>query len=122
MQIEPDGSQPRELRRTKSFGYSLYNLHALFTLASLGERVGVDLWHYRSQDGRSIRAALDVVVPYSSPEKKWPHPELHFDRSALLPFLQQAAVVYGDPRYRQLLELLPADEVAAHRVKLLCPW
>jgi hypothetical protein len=99
----------------------MYNLHALFTLASLGERVGVDLWHYRLQEGRSIRAALDFVVPYAAPEKKWPHKELHFERSALLPLLLQAAVVYGDPRYRQLLELLPADEVAGHRVRLLYP-
>jgi hypothetical protein len=120
-QIEPDGSQPRELARTKSFGYSLYNLRALFTLASLGERVGVDLWHYRSQDGRGLLAALDFVAPYAEAEKKWPRPELHFERSGLLPFLQRAATVYKDPRYKQLLELLPADEVAKSRSRLLHP-
>jgi len=118
-QIEPDGSQPRELARTKSFGYSLYNLCALFTLASLGDRVGVDLWNYRSRDGRSIRAALDAVVPYADPQKKWPHKELHFERSALLPVLQQAAAVYGEPRYRDMLQLFPAEEVAANRARLL---
>ena len=120
-QIEPDGSQPRELARTKSFGYTLYNLHALFTLASLGERVGVDLWHYRSQEGRSLRAAMDVVAPYADPEKQWPHKELHFQRSALVPILEQAAMVYGDPSYRRLLELFPADEVAGQRARLLYP-
>jgi hypothetical protein len=122
MQIEPDGSQPRELARTKSFGYSLFNIDGLFTLASLGEHIGVDLWHYHSQDGRSIRTALDFVAPYAAPEKKWPHPELHFGRSALVPLLQQGAVVYGDPGYRQLLELLPAADVAANRSRLLYPW
>ena len=71
-QLGPDGSQPRELARTKSFGYSLFNLRALFTLASLGDQVGVDLWHYRSHDGRSIRAAIDLVAKYADPEKNWP--------------------------------------------------
>ena len=118
-QIEPDGSQPRELARTRSFGYSLYNLHALFTLAGLGDRLGVDLWHYRSRDGRGIQAAFDVVAPYADPKKKWPHKELRVERSALLPLLQQAAVVYGEPRYQELLQFLPADEVAANRARLL---
>ncbi len=118
-QIEPDGSQPRELARTRSFGYSIYNLRALFTLASLGDRVGVDLWHYRTPDGRSIRAAFDVVAPYADPNKTWPHKELHFDRSELLPLLQHAALVFDEPRYRELLQFFPADEVAANRAKLL---
>ena len=118
-QIEPDGSQPRELARTKSFGYSLFNLHALFTLASLGDRVGVDLWHYRSHDGRSIQSALDLVAKYADPEKKWPHKELHFDRPALVPVLQQAAAAYHEPRYRNLLQSFPAEEVAANRACLL---
>lgn len=118
-EIERDGSQPRELARTRSFAYSLFNLRALFTLASLGEQAGVDLWHYRSDDGRSIRAAFDVVAPYADPEKKWPHKELHFERSTLLPLLQQAAVVYNEPRYRDMLQLLPADEAAANRARLL---
>jgi len=120
-QIKPDGSQPYELARTRTFAYSLFNLQAFFMLASLGERVGVDLWHYRSADGRGIRGALDAVALYADPEKKWPHRELRFDRSGLLPLLAQAAVVYGDPRYQQLLELLPRGEVAAHRARLLYP-
>lgn len=120
-QIEPDGSQPRELARTKSFHYSLFNLRAMFTLASLGERVGVDLWHYRSQDGRSIRAVLDAVAQYANPEKQWPHKELRFRRAELVPILHQAAGVYHEPRYQRLLQLLPAEEVASNRVQLLCP-
>jgi hypothetical protein len=120
-EVEPDGSQPRELARTRSFFYSLYNLRALFTLASLGERADVDLWHYRSRDGRSIRVALDAVAEYADPEKKWPHKELHFNRIDLLPLLQQAAVVYDEPRYRRLLELLPAEAVASDYATLLYP-
>jgi hypothetical protein len=118
-QIEPDGSQPRELARTRSFHYSLLNLRGLCTLASLGEGLGVDLWRYRSADGRSLRKALDYVAPYADANKPWPHPELRLDRFELGPFLRQAIAVYGEEPYRRLLGRLPAGDVADSRAILL---
>jgi len=64
-------------------------------------------------------SALDALAEYADPEKKWPHKELHFERSGLVPVLLQAAVVYREPRYRKLIEMFPAAEVAAHRGRLV---
>ena len=58
-QIEPDGSQPHELKRTRSFNYSTMNLDAFFRLGILAENVGINLWEYESQDGRSYKQALE---------------------------------------------------------------
>jgi hypothetical protein len=107
-QIQPDGSQPRELGRTKSFGYSLFNLDALFTLAALGDRVGVDLWHFETKDGRSIRQALEYVIPYGTGEKKWAKEQLgKMPYGNLAPLLRRAANAYREPRYERLITRLP---------------
>ncbi len=61
VQILPDGSQPRELGRTQPLNYSAFNLRAFSVLAALGTKVGVDLFAYKSTDGRSLSAAVKWV-------------------------------------------------------------
>ncbi len=74
--IEPDGSQPAEMTRTKSLHYCVFNLSAMSVLARLGESVNVDLWSYETSDGRSIRRALDFVTPYVAGKQKWKHEQI----------------------------------------------
>ncbi len=119
-QIAPDGRQRYELTRTKSFGYSAGNLIGFFTLASLGERVGVDLWHYQSTDGRSIRKALDYLAPYADPHKKWPYQQIStLKRSRLFSLLRRGSIVYDDPEYEALIRKLPQSDIDADRAQLL---
>ncbi len=74
--IQPDGSQPQELARTRSLHYSVFNLSAMSVIARIGEHVDVDLWNYSAHDGRSIRKALDYLQPYLLHEKPWPHEQI----------------------------------------------
>jgi hypothetical protein len=107
-QIEPDGRQPLELARTKAFDYSQGNLRGLFALATLGERVGVDLWHFETKDGRSMRKALDWMIPYATGEQKWPYEQITGLRGgSLATLLRRAAVTYREVRYEKLIEKLP---------------
>ena len=98
-QIEPDGSQPKELVRTKSLGYSLFNLRGLQRLATLGDHVCIDLWNFTTADGRSIRRAIDYLLPYLGPAATpWPAQQIEPispDEAAAV--LWRAAMVFGEP-------------------------
>ncbi len=121
-QIAPDGRQPLELTRTAALGYSHFNLEALFTLATMAEHVGVDLWHFRLANGRyALAAALDFLLPYvADPSKQWPYDQIKkFDRADFAPQLRRAGMIYQNPAYEKILIQFP--DVAKARFQLLAP-
>jgi hypothetical protein len=114
-QIEPDGSEPLELARTKSFSYSVFNLDALSRLAEEARLAGVDLWNYRAANGASIRTALDFLLPYAEGEKKWTHQALNgVEGDSLAEPVLLAALNYRNPAYlaaAKKLEKNPDSEI-----------
>ncbi|MFN0080267.1 MAG: alginate lyase family protein [Prosthecobacter sp.] len=105
VQIDPDGKQPLELDRTTSFSYSRFNLFALTELATLGEHAGVDLWNYTTEDGRSIRKAIDFMLPYADvPPKAWTLPQIKDKHeSEFMPIFRQATLAYGGEAYEAII-------------------
>jgi hypothetical protein len=121
LQIEPDGRQPLELERTRAWGYSVGNLDGLTLLATLGERVGVDLWQFQTGDGRGLRRALDFLTPFALGERKWPYQQLgEWPPQMLFPLLRRAAHPYNDKPFRAVLARLPEID-AGERSNLLFP-
>jgi hypothetical protein len=101
-QLTPEGSQPLEAARTRGFSYSVFNLRGLMELAELGEHTGVDVWNFHTQDGRSIRRALDFLLPYATGEKKWEHQQItEFKPQELVPLLLKAASKFRNPGYEK---------------------
>jgi hypothetical protein len=115
LQIKPDGSQPLELARTKSFSYSVFNLTALMRLAQEARLAGVDLWSYRADDGASLRGALDYLLPYAEGSKKWTSESLNgIESDSLAEPLLRAALNDHSPAYLQdakKVEKTPSAEV-----------
>ncbi len=120
--IQPDGRQPLELARTKSLGYSTMNLDGFFRLAIMGEKLGLDLWHYESHDGRSIRKALDFLASYVDAKNKWPYKQIvPFQPAALFSLLRRGSIAYEDGKYETLIRKIPLEDTIASRTMLLWP-
>jgi hypothetical protein len=103
-QIEPDGRQPRELARTQSWNYAVFNLEALFNAAAIAEKLKIDLWNFRTVDGRCIRSALDWLLPFATEVNPWPYKQIStFQPEKVAPLLRRAALRYRDPGYELAL-------------------
>ncbi|KAJ5297027.1 uncharacterized protein N7443_007920 [Penicillium atrosanguineum] len=90
--IAPDGSQPEELTRTRSWHYSTFNLLALTRLACVGRKVGIDLWKLAGSRGEgSISRAVDFVIPAAIGSEMWAFPELGFKAYAAADIIRTAA-------------------------------
>lgn len=92
-QMAEDGSFPRELERTKPYGYSLFNLDAMASLVQVLSLAGTDLWKYETPDGRSISRGMAFLYPYIDGKAHWPYPAdvLYFEEWPV----RQAFLVFG---------------------------
>lgn len=70
-QMALDGSFPKELARTKPYGYSLFNLDAMVMLCQILSDKQNNLWAFELQDKRSIRQAIAFMDPYVKDKRKW---------------------------------------------------
>jgi hypothetical protein len=112
-QIEPDGSQPHELERTNGYDYSRFNILAHQDLAMLGQRVGIDLWNHKTEDGRSLRKAIDWLLPYATGAKKWDYQQIRPPKmKETATVLRRAANAYNDPKYEQAIAKIEGGTTA----------
>jgi hypothetical protein len=70
-QMDNDGSFPQELRRTKPYGYSIFNLDAMSAICQVLSTKTNDLWNY-AVDGKSIAKGIGFLYPYLADKSKWP--------------------------------------------------
>jgi hypothetical protein len=118
-QIEPDGSQPLELKRTKAISYSVFNLIPLFTLADQVKPLNIDLLNYESTDGRSVKKALDYIIPFATGEKQTGYKQIvKFETRDIIPLLIKAGHAYGQASYLDLARKLAGEKFESMRENL----
>jgi hypothetical protein len=102
-QLTKEGKQPLELERTNALGYSTMNLRGWFTVATLAEKTGVDLWNYTTSQNVTIRTAFDWLLPYALGEKKWEYQQISkYNRTEIYPLILQAANTFKDQKYLEV--------------------
>jgi hypothetical protein len=105
-QIKPDGTQPEELARTNSWGYSNWNAEGFCRLAQTASHLGVDLW---SSSGGALVKAVDYLIPGAEKGKSaWLHPQISpFEPSWPISLIHAAADLAGDASARAALPMVP---------------
>jgi hypothetical protein len=111
-QIAVDGSFPQELRRTKPYGYSLFNLEAMTTTCQVLSTAKDNLWTFQTSDGRGLPRAMEYMTPFIRDKKSWPlKPDVMYDSE--WPMRQNSLLFAGlalrRPDYLELWKTLPAD-------------
>lgn len=71
-QMAGNGSFPLELKRTKPFGYSIFNLDAMTTICQTLSTADNDLWNYQAPGGQSIKKGIEYLYPFIADKSKWP--------------------------------------------------
>jgi hypothetical protein len=70
-QMAADGSFPKELARTKPYGYSLFQLDVMAMLAEALTTPRENMWTFTTPDGRGMRKALAYMVPFIKDKRSW---------------------------------------------------
>ncbi|SHG14802.1 Alginate lyase [Salegentibacter echinorum] len=111
-QMDEKGAFPKELARTKPYGYSIFNLDAMSSLCQILSTPQDDLFNYHTKNGKSISLGLKFLYPYLKDKSKWPYKKdvLHWEDWPV----QQSALLFGglafkNEEYLQLWNSLDSD-------------
>jgi Alginate lyase len=119
-QMAADGSFPQEMRRTKPYGYALFNLDAMATICRILSTPEDNLWTFELADGRGMRKAMAFMTPYIRDKKSWPlKPDVMYDREWPMRHCSVlfAGEEYGDIDYIELWKTLNADSTVEEVIR-----
>jgi hypothetical protein len=109
-QMTNDGSFPAELRRTKPYGYSIFQLDNMATLCQVLSTPEENLWTFELPDGRGIHKAMEFLYPCLADKSTWPRkPDVQAWEGwpARQPCLLFAGIAFAEPKYLDLWKKLP---------------
>lgn len=115
-QMAADGSFPLELKRTKPYAYSIFQLDNMATLCQVLSTRDESLWEFNLPDGRGIRKAIAYLYPFLADKSKWPlKPDVQaWDHwPTRQPCLLFGGLAFGDQRFLDLWKKLPPDPTDA---------
>jgi hypothetical protein len=103
-QMDKDGSFPREMKRTKPYGYSIFNLDAMTAICQILSTPDDNLYNFTTTDGKSIRKGIEFLYPYIADKSKWPlKPDVMYwsEWPMAQPFLVFGAQAFNNNQWMQ---------------------
>ena len=97
-QMDNDGSFPLELKRTKPYGYSLFNLDAMSSICQILSTKQDNLFTYTTKEGRNLKLGLKFMIPYIENKSLWPfqHDVMYWDEWPV----RQSSLLFGGLAYK----------------------
>jgi len=111
-QIAADGSFPLELRRTKPYGYCLFNLDTMSTVCQILSTPKDNLFSFALPDGRGFARAMAFMFPFIADKSSWPYPHdvEYFEYWPVRqPSLLFAGIALSRPEYFKVWRRLDPD-------------
>lgn len=98
-QMAEDGSFPLEMKRTKPYGYAIFNLDAMVMVCHLLSDEKNDLWNFQTPDGKSIKKGIDFLYPYLKDKGSWPYQKdvMYWDNWPVA----QPALIFGAIKFNK---------------------
>lgn len=111
-QMAKDGSFPLELKRTKPYGYSLFNLDAMASICQILSTKEDNLFTYTSKEGRNLSLGLQFMEPFITNKSLWPYQKdvMYWEEWPV----RQSSLLFGgialnNKKYTNLWKSLPVD-------------
>ena len=126
-QMAIDGSFPKELARTKPYGYSLFNLDAMTMLCQMLSDKQNNVWDFALEDKRSIQKGISFLYPFVVDKNKWTFKKdvMYWEQWPVAhPFLIFGALAMNDQnlfRTWKLLEHAPTEEEVIRNLPIRNP-
>jgi hypothetical protein len=111
-QMAEDGSFPRELKRTKPYGYAIFNADAMATVCRVLSTREENLWTFQTPDGKSMRKGVAWLHPYIADKSKWPYKQdvMYWDEWPVRsPVLLFGGLAYDEQKYLDTWKTLDAN-------------
>lgn len=111
-----------ELKRTKPYGYSLFNIDAFCNVAQILSTPEDNLFEHETKDGKSLKKGLEFIYPYIQDKSNWPYDKdiyIWNEWPVCHPALLFGALAYSNSKYLDTYLELPAYPIDSEVVRNL---
>ena len=126
-QMDSAGRFPLELKRTKPYGYSIFNLDAMATICHVLSDKNESLWDFTLVNKISLKLAVEFLVPFVENKAAWPYAKdvMYWnDWPVAQPFLLFGYLKYGKKEWFnswQRLDHFPETEEVIRNLPIRNP-